>query len=87
MLNLVAAIAAFHAGAPRLAGSLQPHYALRCYLPPRLCSIEQQETSDSAKEPIDPRKAVEEVGVLLEEVKLLWTEGSTWSPEERCRHR
>lgn len=35
------------------------------------------------EEPLDPRKALEEVGTLLEQVKALWTEGSTWSPAER----
>ena len=36
---------------------------------------------------MDPRKAVEEVGSLLEQVKEVWTDGKTWSMEERAEKR
>jgi len=32
--------------------------------------------------PLDPRKALEEVGSLVEQVKTLWTDGKSWSAEE-----
>ena len=38
-------------------------------------------------EPLSPQNALEELGPLLEQVKLLWTEGSTWSAEERVERR
>ena len=37
--------------------------------------------------PVDPKKAVEELGVLTEQIKALWTEGTTWSKEERTERR
>jgi len=35
------------------------------------------------EEPLDPRKALEEVGDLLQQVKSVWTGGSSWSVAER----
>jgi hypothetical protein len=35
------------------------------------------------EEPLDPRKALEEVGDLLQQVKSLWTDGRSWSAAER----
>jgi len=37
--------------------------------------------------PMDPRKAVEELGSLVKQVQELWTEGKTWSVEERASRR
>ena len=37
--------------------------------------------------PIDPQQAVKELGGLLEQIKELWTEGSTWGAEERIERR
>ena len=37
--------------------------------------------------PMDPRKAVEELGSLVKQVQELWTEGKTWSIEERASRR
>jgi len=41
----------------------------------------------AAETPMSPQAAVEEMGSLLEQVKLVWTEGSSWSPEERASRR
>jgi len=38
-------------------------------------------------EPLSPQNALEELVPLLEQVKLVWTEGSTWSVEERVERR
>lgn len=38
-------------------------------------------------EPLSPQNAIAELGPLLEQVKLVWTEGSTWSPAEREQRR
>lgn len=38
-------------------------------------------------EALDPRDALKELGSLLEQVKLVWTEGGGWSPEERAERR
>ena len=41
-------------------------------------------------EPIDPKKAMSELmgeGGLLEQIQKVWSEGKTWSPEERVERR
>ena len=42
---------------------------------------------EPAAAPIDPRKAVEELGGLLEQIKVLWTESASWSADERVERR
>ncbi|KAL3915242.1 MAG: hypothetical protein SGPRY_007310, partial [Prymnesium sp.] len=46
-----------------------------------------QPQQPSKAEPLSPQNAIKEFGPLLEQVKLVWTEGSTWSPEERAERR
>ena len=43
--------------------------------------------SDVKAEPIDPRKAVEEMGLLMKQVQTMQAEGKTWTPEERTDRR
>ena len=38
-------------------------------------------------EVVDPRQAVQQLGSLLEQVKDVWTEGKSWSAEERVARR
>lgn len=40
-----------------------------------------------AVEPIDPRDAVKELSKLSEQVVEVWTDGKTWTPEERTTRR
>jgi hypothetical protein len=53
------------------------------------CSQISMELEDAARteKPISPQAAMEELSSLLEQVKLLWTEGSSWSVEERADKR
>ena len=37
--------------------------------------------------PMDPRKAVEELGSLVKQVQEVWTDGKNWDMEERARRR
>ena len=37
--------------------------------------------------PMDPRKAVEELGSLVKQIQELWTDGKNWDMEERARRR
>ena len=37
--------------------------------------------------PMDPRKAVEEMGSLVKQVQEIWTDGKNWDMEERARRR
>lgn len=41
----------------------------------------------AAEKPLPPQAAVDELKSLLEQVRLLWVEGSTWSAEERAVRR
>ena len=50
-------------------------------------SAAAEATIVSSSEPIDPKQAIAEIGNLAKEVQLVWTEGSTWSPEERVTRR
>lgn len=36
---------------------------------------------------IDPKKAIAELGELTQQIQLVWTEGSTWTPEKRMERR
>lgn len=37
--------------------------------------------------PMDPRKAVEEMGSLVKQIQELWTDGKNWGVEERATRR
>ena len=37
--------------------------------------------------PIDPKEALAELGELVEQIKVLWTEGKTWDAETRTEKR
>lgn len=37
--------------------------------------------------PIDPKDAIEELGKLTEQIKVLWTDGKTWDAETRTEKR
>ena len=37
--------------------------------------------------PIDPQDAIKEMGALMEQIKVLWSEGKTWDAEERTTRR
>ena len=56
-----------------------PRCAVRCCAP--------VDGVEPAAAPIDPRKAVEELGGLLEQIKVLWTESASWSAGERVERR
>ena len=56
-----------------------PRCAVRCCAP--------VDGVEPAAAPIDPRKAVEELGGLLEQIKVLWTESASWSADERVERR
>lgn len=51
------------------------------------CVAEPPDPVEEAPPPLSPQAAVEELGSLLEQVKLLWTEGRAWSAEERVARR
>lgn len=55
-------------------------------LPCRACAERGAEAlAPPPPPPLSPQNAMEELGPLLEQVKAVWTEGSTWSAEERVR--
>ena len=37
--------------------------------------------------PVDPKEALKELGALTEQIKEVWTEGKTWTPEVRAERR
>merc|ERR1740121_265404 len=39
------------------------------------------------EETIDPKDALKELSVLIEQIRELWTEGRTWSADERVERR
>lgn len=41
----------------------------------------------AAAKPIDPKQAIAELGELTKQIQALWSEGGTWSPEERVERR
>jgi len=66
---------------------LAPAPAARHSLPglPRPCTpLRAGVVAASEEAPLDPRAALDEVGTLLEKVRELWTDGSSWSAEERA---
>ena len=38
-------------------------------------------------EPINPKQALEELGELTKQIQVLWSEGKTWTPEQRVERR
>ena len=44
-------------------------------------------TPAAPAKPIDPKEAIKEMGALAEQIKEVWTEGKTWTPEVRAERR
>ena len=78
----MAALAFLSLAAPAL---LLPRAAARALPLVRCCA--PVDGVEPAAAPIDPRKAVEELGGLLEQIKVLWTESASWSADERVERR
>lgn len=80
-----------------LTSSLQPrlqqlhHHTRRAEVRPVLSALDEADPTAPAPAPpapIDPRKAVEELGALVEQVKEVWSpEAKQWSLEERASRR
>ena len=67
-----------------------PTIATRCHSAVACAPLESPPPAAAAladEPPIDPKKALEEMGALIGQVQVVWTEGKTWSPEVRAAKR